>query len=58
MRVDEILIFVIWGTFFCLLLQSLESVSQFQYIFISNISVVKKGPVIVFGGRCSCDVFS
>ena len=26
-------------------------------MFISYISAVKKGPVIVFGGRCSCGVF-
>ena len=32
--------------------------SSSTYLFISNICAVKKGPVIVFGGRCSCGVFS
>ena len=59
-----------WNTIRCCLECTL---TKFGYLFLSSpvvsrivshsntylslISVVKKGPVIVFGGRCSCGVF-
>ena len=42
-----------FGVYFCFLLKCIEFVSQCYRIFISNIPVIKQGPVIGYSGCCS-----